>query len=407
MQRHYLKWGVRAVGVSVAGMASTLASAQQVAPTARTDISVDLGARYDSNVARSNEALAALRGLERSDVVFTPSVSVDIARPFGTNWFTVSGTAGYNVHVHNSQLDRERLQLDTALNVGVGPCRVAPHAYIRRAQSDLADYVVTADPTLSVRNIETAFGAGADLTCGREEGLQPIAGFNYRRGTNSNPLRSRSEYEEWSYNGGIQYSSRAIGTISAFISQRDIDLIGQPLLIGGYNGYRITEYGVRYRRDLGTRLKFAGSLGRSELTGRIPGLGKSSSVTWDAQVTALVSERLQLTGSMGRSISNSLASDSAYVVSRPYVLRLNYAASDRLRFDAGISVIERDYHYATIPLVTYIDHETRTIADAGVTLRSGQRLHMRLGGGYERRDANGSLFDYSSTFVTASVGLRF
>ena len=401
-----IRWATRTTFASIVGVMSAMASAQQ-APTPRTDLSVSLGGRYDSNVARSSAASAQARGLTRDDFVLTPAVNVDVLRVFGTNSFSVHGSAGYDFHARNSRLDRERIGLDTGLDVGVGPCRVTPHAYIRRAQSDLADLVTIARPAESVRNVETSVGAGSELTCGREYGFQPTVGIDYRRGTNSNVLRARSEYEEWSYEGGLRYASRNLGTITAFISRRDTDLPGQPTIGGGTGGYRDTEYGLRYKRDLGTRLIFSGSIARSELTGRDSRIGQANGFTWDAALTVLVSDRLQVTGNFGRQISNSLASDSAFTVSKPYSVRVDYAASQRLRFDAGLSVTDRDYRYATAPASAFIDQEKRTVVDGGVTLRSGQRLQLRFGGGYERRDANGTFFDYNAAFATASVSLRF
>src|SRR5690242_13118414 len=82
----------------------------------RTDVRVDSSLRYDSNVARSDDATAALRGIQPEDEIFTPGVSVDVARVLGGQSVFLQGALSYNFYAHNSKLNRERLVLDTGVN---------------------------------------------------------------------------------------------------------------------------------------------------------------------------------------------------------------------------------------------------------------------------------------------------
>ncbi|MFM6853196.1 MAG: outer membrane beta-barrel protein [Sphingopyxis sp.] len=389
--------------------AATLLAISPLAATAQeatSEIRLDVTGRYDTNVARSSAAQAASRGLERADTTISPTINVRIVRPFGPHSASLDGSVGYQFHARNTELNRERVGLNGALDMAVGPCRVAPHASIRRAQSDLGDIALSSTLPATVRNTETVVGFGSGLSCGDAYGLRPVAGIDYSRGTNSNPLRDRSEFEEWRYTSGLEYSSPGLGSVTLFASRRDVDLIQQPLTTG-VDGYRITEYGLRYKRDVGTRFQVQGTAARSRLNSRNLLITGVRGFVWDTRLTGQFGERLRATLGAGRNISNSLASDSAFVVSKPYTLDLEYALNDRLRLNSRLGYTERDYRYAATPLVDHIDHETRKSFDVGATLRTGQRLQMRLGGGYERRNANGTTFDYGATFVTASIGMRF
>lgn len=394
--------------MATTGFAAAAAPLAAQTPVATSDITLDLGVRYDTNIARSTALRAEQRGLERSDVVFNPSIRIDVTRPFGDNSAFLRGSLGYVFHARNSVLDRERLQLDGGADVGVGPCRVRPEAGFFRGQSDLADLVVSNGAIVDdARNTETLQRYSVELQCGAEYGLQPFASVGYDTARNSNPIRDRAEYDAWRYSAGLGYNSPGLGRIRLFASQTDTDLVSQPLAGGGTDGYRVNAFGLDYSREIGTRLTFNGRVSYSRLDPRNSGADGFSGLTWRIAPRLLLGERIQVEGLIGRELTNSLASDSAYTVSQPYGLRVTYAASEFLRLDAGATITRRRYEFAVLPPVDFIDRETRHLYDINASYLLGRRIRLRLGAGHERRDANGSLFDYSSTFVTAGLGLTF
>ena len=377
-----------------------------------SELSFDLNGRYDSNIARSSAARAALRGLEQADYVLSPTVTINLARPVGPHRISVRGTLGYNFHARNSQLDRERIGIETGLDLALGPCRLDTTARINRQQSDLADIAFfTATPIDTVRNTETIQSYSGNLSCGDRVGLRPLAGIEYQTARNSAVSRDRAEYDSVRYETGVQYVSPTIGKISLFASRRDVDLVSQRLIagpqIGRNDGYRVTEYGVRFSRDIGTRLQLDTSAARSELASRNSAVRGTSGFVWNGQLTALLGSRLRATLATGRQISNSLASDATYVISRPSSLRLTYAVNDRMQIDAGGSITARRYNYAFVPTTDVIERETRRIYDAGVSYTAGRNWRLRASVGRDQRNANGTVFDYRGTFATASVGFRF
>ena len=371
----------------------------------KTDIKLELNGRYDSNIARSSELQATRRGLTRSDFRISPAIVLDVARTFGENSAYVRGNLGYDIHARNSELDRERLGLRAGGELAAGPCRVRPDVGFSRQQSDLADIVVINGLLPGeVRNTENRQFYGAELACGSAIGFSPYVGIRHERARNSNALRDLAEFNETTYSGGLEYNSPAIGQIRGFVSRSDVDLIGQPLA-GGTNGYRVNEYGASFSRDIGTRLKASASVSFSDLKSRDPRITEFSGLNWDVGLTVLLNEQTQVETAYGRQLVNSLSSNSAYVVEQPFDIRLNYAVNERIRIEAGGQFSKRRFVFAGVPGTDFIERENRRILDAGVRYQFSDRLALRVTGGHERRSANGTLFDYSSTFVGGGISL--
>ncbi len=395
-----------ALSAVACGLWPTVAIAQD-GGEAVTEVGVDLDGRYDSNIARSNAARAAVRGLERSDYVLTPGITVNIVRPFNRVTLSLQGSVGYSFHARNKRLDRERIALEGGARVGVGPCRIDARAQVRRQQSDLADIgLFTGLPAADVSNVETAQVYSGDLSCGDATGLRPTMGIEYETAENSNPVRDRAEYDAVRYTAGVQYISPAIGDITLYASRRDVDLSSQ--FIGNRtDGYRVTEYGLRFARDLGTRIQASAYVANSDLSARNAAVRGNSSIVYGGELTALIGSRLRLTASTGREVTNSLASDAAYVISRPNAIDLTYAVNERIQIDAGASITSRRYSYAFIPAVDVVERETRRIYDAGVSYSFGRNWKLRASAGRDERNANGTIFDYSGYFASAAFGFTF
>jgi hypothetical protein len=396
---------VVALAALAVALCPSMAMAQQV--EAESEVSIDLDGRYDGNVARSSEARAIARGLDQSDFVISPGLTINLVRPIGSSAnVSLRGTLGYVFHTNNERLNSERIGLDAGAGFGAGPCQIDALASLQRRQSDLADIgFVPGVPIDAVENTETIQTYGADLTCGTS-GLRPTAGIQYQTASNSNDVRERAEFDAIRYTVGVQYVNPAIGEISLYASRRDVDLSSQ--FVGSrVDGYRVTEYGLRFKRDLGTRIQVSAFVANSELSTRNALVAGNSSLVYGGELTALLGSRLQLQVASSRIVTNSLASDAAYVISRPNSARLTYAINDRIQIDAGASITSRRYSYAFLPVSEVIERETRRVYDAGINYKLGRNWRLRAAGGYDERDANGTLFDYSGSFVSGSIGLTF
>lgn len=392
--------------IAVSAMMAPFVFAPAVAQSTQPRTTIELGifARHDSNIARSDAARAALRGLERSDERISPTLTVEIVRPAGPSTFSLVGSAGYDFHASNTELDRERIGLDAGAQIIAGICGVELNGNIRRRQTDLGDLAFfNAVPVTEVKNTENILGARGRIACGATYGLRPFVGAELSRGRNSNIVRDRAEYDSERYTAGIEYNSPALGRISVFVDRSDVDLIGQILPDGSENGYRTTDIGLQYQRELGTRLRAQVRVAHTDLDPRSALVPRLSGVTWNASLTATLADRVQLRGGIGREVTNSLGSDAVYGIARTYDLSATVAVNDRLRLRAGAQISPQAFRYGALPVGQFVTNDNRRIFSAGADYSLNRRLRLTLDGGIERRNANGTFFDYKNSFV--GIGL--
>jgi hypothetical protein len=370
------------------------------------EITIDVSGVYEDNFARSSDQLAAQRGVDPSDFVVTPSIALNFNRQIGRAEVSLTGTLGYVFHARNSDLNRERIGLSAAGEMPVGPCQIAPTASIQRRQSDLRDIVfINGLGINNAKNTETVQSYGAAIACGRRQGIQPYVAINYQRADNSNPIRERAEYDATTYSGGLRYSSPVVGKISLFGSRRVVDQSPLAVPVGTETSYRFDQVGVEVQRDIGTRITATGSVGYGKLSSDSVLVDRFSGLTWDIELSALIGTSLRLTAGTGREVSNSLASDAGFVVTTPKRVGLAYAFSERLRFQAGAEFTKRRFGYSQLAVPNRIVEEDRQTYDASVSTTLGRLLKLRIYGGHERRNANGTIFDYRANFIGAAIGL--
>ena len=164
------------------GLAQTIPTAPATQQMVEFGVTGDVV--YDSNVARSDRELAAMRGLTLSDEIFTPSAFINLALPFGRSSLFLGGSAGYDFYVNNHVLDQERISI---LGGGIGqfgPCHETLSGSFARSQSDLNNI-----DTLAVTNTENHESVALAATCGRATGLAPTAQVSENWEQNSAPVR--------------------------------------------------------------------------------------------------------------------------------------------------------------------------------------------------------------------------
>lgn len=391
----------------IAAAASPQAVLAQVAPQPRKEIRLDLVTRYDENVARASRAVAASRGLTRSDVMLSPVATVDIEKPFGPHRVGVTGQIGYDFYRRNTELNRERINLSADSDLRAGPCAVSPYVRFSRRQTDLGDLALLGPAFVDVKNTETVQTYGAELACGRATGLRPVVGYEYETGDNSNLLRERSDYHAQMYSVGLRYVGPTFGVVTVYARRRKTVFDDLPVPGFGDDRYRTTEYGVRYQRNIGSRFTVAGSVGHTKVDSANPLVGDRSGLTWNLRGTALVGSRMQVTLETANEFRNSLSSDATVNRLRSYMASVNYAATEVLRFNASARFEKQTRDYGFVPPPGTLLDDKRRIYRVGATYDFGRRTRFGLYAGREERNGNGSLFDYSANNVSMSVGVRF
>lgn len=373
---------------------------------ARNDATFSVTARYDSNVPRLNEESVNLQGFEREDIRISPALQLNFARNLGRHQVGINANLGYDFYVRNTELNRERLSVEPFVYANLPVCDLAVSALASRQQSDLGQLVyIGIDPTLGTDNTETRKRINGKLICGDTYGLRPTFEVERGGGDNSNPLRTIADYRYTRIQPGVGYSSPALGEISIFAVKTETDLPNQLLPNGQIAGYTQRGFGVQYRRNIGSRLSFDGSVSHIELTPNGGASEGQSGLNASVALTLLASDRLQFTAFANRNFTSTLTSTSTYELAESYGLTANVAANDRLRFRLGGQYSPRRFFYAITPAGPFISQQTQYDIFGGASYSLNRRMRLNLDAGYQRRDADLAIFDYDSVY--AAVGVSF
>ncbi|MDQ4420026.1 outer membrane beta-barrel protein [Sphingobium sp. DEHP117] len=365
--------------------------------------------RHDSNIARTNAATAAQRGLHRSDQKFSPSVNLSLGKPFGPHNLTVSASAGYDFHRHNDRLDRERIQGAAGLALNLGVCAPTFNGSISRRQSELGEVADTFGNVQTVGNAETSWSVGSTVSCGKSFGLRPTAGITYQDNSNSNAQRRGTDKHITSYQLGLGYVHPSIGDIQLFAQQRDLRFDDKTL----QRGNRQRSYGVSFTRNLGARLTGNASINWTNVKPLDPNVRSFKGVNWSGNLSLKATPRIQVQASLGKSITSSLAVDSNYNISTNYGISASYAVSPRINFNTGYSHTKRRFEGnlgffapGTAP-VNLLTNDKKDSIFAAVDYLFSPKLKFILNGGHDARSANAAFYDYKNNYVglTAELSL--
>lgn len=398
------------VAGAMASLLPQVAFAQR-APEPHIDLNLDFITKYDENVSRVSDEVAHTRNVSRSDVSISPMITVDVERPLGSqNRVGVTGHVGYQFYRRNTQLNRERISLNADSDFKVGPCWISPRANFSRFQTDLGDFLILdQNQIVNVKNAETIIGYGAELSCGRGYGFRPVIGYDHRRGRNTADWLKRADYDQDSYSAGVRYIGPSFGELNVFVRRTDTDRPNMFLLPGQsfIDGYKGTDYGVSYARNIGSRYQVNGSLAWSEINSKNPLVGDHSGLTWNVSGTARIGSRAVLKLTTADEFRNALTSDASVSRRRSYSANLDYAVSERLKAYASVQFDKTKYDYGYVPGLYTIENERRRYYDLGAKYDIGRRAYIGVGVGREERRANNRLWNYSSNNARMSVGMKF
>jgi hypothetical protein len=387
----------------------TLASTGQTFGTSgarKIEINAAADATYDSNVLGSRPSTAAQRGLEKDDIIIRPRVEGIIGLPAGPFQLSLSGLVGYDFYTKNSELDSERIDLQASASGHVAACGGAVNGGYSRAQSDLRDLSIEpGDPTTSSINIQTVSRISGNFYCGAAVGLRAVGSVEYRMSRNSNDRRRGSDVNNFSYSGGVMYSSPAFGEVTVFVSKSKFDYIDRdPLLFVSIPDVNVLSGGVRLDRRLGARLQVNGQVTYTEV--KVAGRGKQfEGLNWDIAASLRATDSLQISVSTARQIDASTGFRSNYVQASIYSAAIDYAVTQRIRLSLSAQRQERDFDNDLVaPGIGVIDHDKFTRLSGRLSFDRSERLGFSLFTTYEKRTADLDLYDYSG--LTAGAGIR-
>jgi len=393
-------------------LAAVPAAAQlrDTVPERHVDFGVSIDELYDTNVSRTADQGASLRGLRQEDFRITPAATVDALVLLGRQTLSATGSLGYDFYNRNTRLNRERIGLNGALGLNVAGCSGSVTAGYARRQSDLGDLLILTGDTRDIarfRNTEEIKTVGASAICGGAIGLRPTASINQTWADNSTDFRQFSDYRSTVVSGGLAYSQPTLGTVTVFASAGQTTFPNRRFVAGGdEDGFDQASIGGRFERRIGARLRGSAELSYTKVSPDRAGVRGFGGLTWNGSLIAQVGDRLQVTGLVSRAVQASNRVDANYFIEKNYALNATYALSPRLNLVGGVLQTDRDFNGSTGVFGPVLLEDRVRSVNAGARLRWSRLVTLALTGVHEEREANGSFYDYTSDRVLFSAALK-
>ncbi|MEK6637137.1 MAG: outer membrane beta-barrel protein [Pseudomonadota bacterium] len=363
---------------------------------------------YEDNVLRQPDAFPSPPGFSRDDFRLSPSLNVDIIQPVGRQKLTLLGGVGYDFYRRNSRLERERINLAAKANLAVGAdCKPDIGLAFSRQQSDLADFFSVTDFRLRNREQRLTFSSG--LKCGGIIGLKPGVTFERSIVKNSSFFRKIGNFNSTAVGVSVGYVNPTLGELSLFGNYRRGNYPNRGAFTGRPNvNERVGVYtgGVRLQREIGERLKGNISLGYTVAEPSVAGTRRFSGISGSADLTAQLSDPLQVVIGFSRSVQQSNQLDVSFTVNDSYNINASYILNPRVVLTAGAARNRRKLRDSPLLQPNLLGSNDRTTQlFGGIRFSPAGPISFSLNGTKSTRRSQARFFDYDAS--TVSLGVNF
>lgn len=404
---------------TTANLPPTVGAARRINPGTGTERRINVraavDASYDSNVFGIGRARnGALGGRSRDDFSVTPSVQLDILLPFGRNSVFARGVLGYDFYASNTQLNRERINLDAGGTFqATSSCTVSPNINYGRFRSNTGDvFVVTGDPTAVRRNVGERTTLGAQAACGRASGLSLTAGYRHSTFRNTAPLFQQNDLNQDAVDGSIGFQRPSLGRVAIYGNYAEVEYLNRFDFTGQRDAIKSYGTGIQFERNIGSRASASISAGYSWVEPR-SNTGSFKGTSYSASLSLRPTDRLAVDLLASRNVDFASTTLASYTVSEVYALNGTYRLSRRLVANFGSSHQTRDFRFSTgLPgLNIPISSDTFTRAYGGLGYDLNRRLRLNALVSQQKRDSKtlseigNSVFNYTNTTVSIGASL--
>ena len=371
-----------------------------------TILTLNANETYDSNVSRSTEALAVLRGIKQDDEIFSPTATADISRSFGVNEVFVSGTAGYSFYSHDHVLDRQFANLKGGASTQLASCLEQVAGSFTSEQNDLQQLVgLTKAAIDNTQNIGTI---GAKISCDRVGRLSPDASITQTWSANGSSLYRVNNYDSLTASAGVSYARSSLGKLRVFVQYTDTSYPDREGLVGSTDEYDSIAGGVSWSRQFGTKFQFSGSLLFSDVDTNGSGAtstGGFSGLTYDVDAIYTPVTRLSAEITYTRSINPSTLVGASYMIENFLNGHVDYALGVRSTATLGGSYTDFDYRgdAAFFAAEDIYSRETIGAIYGDFSYKLWRMLSAKLDARWETRSTNVALYNYDDFRVGATL----
>lgn len=393
------------LGVCAAAALAQPAVAAGVPSLDTPPISVRFSTTYYTNATGSSDAIAALRGLNGDDIVYAPSLNLNLVEPLGGATVFLNGYIGYDIHQRNTILDRERISVQGGANTRLAICDTTLSGMYARSQSDLTDLVV-----IATNNTQETITVGLDATCNTGGRLIPSFGVAQTWSTNSAVQYLTQEYESTTANAALAYNAGSLGTFSLIGSYTRTGYPNRFFLLPAgpqTDGYNLYSGGVRYENDIMPNLNLSASVSGTSLETDNNVGASFNGITYDATLTYRASSRMNFNVGLSRQTKPSMYLNSSYSVSESYFAGVDYIVSARIKAAITASYTQSDYAGAALLPGFNITDQTLRSVSGSLSYTISPTFSASLNAGYTERDANVLGYSYSGAQVGLALSKAF
>lgn len=402
INRNSVLCGINALAL-VAAQAAT--AAPPIPSPDTPPVMVSAGATYDTNVAGSSEALAALRGLKRVDVLYNPAVDFNVVEPMGGISAFLLGQAGYDAYQRNSILDRERIDLQAGANAQLDVCNATAWGGWSRHQSDVGDLSIG-----TTKNTIQTLSGELDATCNQSGRFVPSASISQTWSNNSAVTYFSQDYHSLAATASVAYKDEPIGTLSLIGAFTQTEYPHRLFIIGSEpqaDGYDLYSGGLQVEHDFGATIHVMGSISETSLSPN-NGLGTGfSGITYDASAKYTPGARLSLILGLSRKTQPSYYINAAYSIDENYSGEADYKITSRLSAKLGATDTHSNFAGAALEPGTNITDQTFLSFYGGLAFSASPTLSVSLNAGQDQRHANVIGYSYAGAHVGLAVSKAF
>jgi len=380
----------------------------QVEPKRQMDFGIRLAATYDTNVSRSTEEAAALRGLTQEDTTYTASGTVALVQPLGKQALFINGSAGYDYHDKNRKLDARRIDLSGgAVKLFGRNCRALAFGRYGAAQSQLDDtsFVV-------VKNVLTRTTVSAALECQPAQGFGLVLSAAHDETSSSAAAQKSQDANSDNATVVLAYARPSLGTFRLIANFAETEFPNRDLSLGPALGdhLSVTSYGVGYSRRLGTRIEVSAAAQRTMIKRDAAPAGvplKSTATTYDGEILYKAGTRLDFRLSGNRSVTPSNRVGQLFDVNTQVEGSARYRLGTRVELEAGYRWEKIRSEGDAVALGPILTNSDKDVFFGGVRYRRSEGAALGLEVRREERETNLPTFDYTNTAVTLTLDVPF
>ena len=357
---------------------------------------------YDSNLARGGAVVQTVKDVRPDDIIYTPSVRINLGMPIARQSVFLTGSAGYDFHQFNKQLDSERLDFVGGGMGAFGPCGAGLNAGYQRRQSDQSELDLTV-----TGNKQQTVSVGAQLSCEVAAGLAPSVSVQHFQ-TENTAERGVVNSNQTVVTGAVSYGNRRTGNIELLVGYSHAEYDEVALVVRAPTpNFDTFNAGVRYSRPIGTRLTGRASLSYLYVKSDAERDEGYSGPSGTGALSYRVNPRMGVNLTYEVGALPSMQQGSSYVLTTALAVDANYRFSSRLRGALGARWGDRSYEdQAQQSSLDVSDEKTRAIFGS-VSYEVGRSATVSLDARHEVRQAEPALFDYDAYRVTLTATKTF